>query len=61
MTVDSVRAQRHAEKGDWFALIRRSVVRVLTNENPWPHFAEGGNRGTGGLDDLLLVTQRVQP
>lgn len=59
MSVYSAHAYRYIEKGYGFALIQHLLVRVLTNRNHWPHFAKGGNRGTGGLNDLLLVIGRV--
>lgn len=43
----------------WFCPYPALVRTVLTNKNRWPHSAEGGNRGTGGLSDLLLVMRRV--
>lgn len=54
----SVRTYRYRE-WVWFALTQHLLVRVLTDRNQWPHFAEVGNRGTGGLNDLLLVINRV--
>lgn len=59
MTVYSAYAYRDTQRKGSFALIQHLLGRVLTNENYWPHFAEGGNRGTGGLSNLLLVTHKV--